>query len=67
MRGESPSRISCRQADVWEFLALGMTNKMIARRLGVSENTVKTHINQLYPRLGVHSRTQAALLWGKAA
>jgi DNA-binding NarL/FixJ family response regulator len=38
-----------------------MTNKAIARELGVSEKTVKTHVGRILSKLGVTDRTQAAL------
>jgi DNA-binding NarL/FixJ family response regulator len=39
----------------------GHANKVIARRLGISERTVKAHLTSIYQRLGVTDRTQAAL------
>ncbi len=39
----------------------GHPNKIIARRLGISERTVKAHLTNIFPRLGVADRTQAAL------
>ena len=39
----------------------GHPNKVIARRLGISERTVKAHLTSVYQRLGVTDRTQAAL------
>jgi DNA-binding NarL/FixJ family response regulator len=39
----------------------GHPNKTIARRLGISERTVKAHLTSVYQRLGVTDRTQAAL------
>ena len=46
----------------WELLhlvAAGHTNAQIARRLGISEGTVRTHLENIYDRLGVSSRTAA--------
>ncbi len=48
-----------RQWQVLELLAAGLTNGQIARRLGVSEGTVRTHLENIYRRLGVTSRTAA--------
>jgi DNA-binding NarL/FixJ family response regulator len=45
---------------VLELLAAGHANKEIARVLGLSPNTVKTHTTNLYAKLGVTSRTHAA-------
>ena len=39
----------------------GLPNKLIARRLGISEKTVKTHLTSVFQRIGVSDRTQAAL------
>jgi DNA-binding NarL/FixJ family response regulator len=41
------------------LLAAGHTNAQIARRLGISEGTVRTHLENLYGRLNVSSRTAA--------
>ncbi|MBA3473538.1 MAG: response regulator transcription factor [Rubrobacter sp.] len=50
-----------RETEVLELLARGKANKQIARELFVAMSTVKTHVNNLYRKLGVGSRTQAAL------
>jgi two-component system NarL family response regulator len=49
-----------READVLEQIVNGKSNKEIATELGISEATVKTHINSLLSKLGVTDRTQAA-------
>ncbi len=51
--------ISDREYEVLELLAEGCTNRQIADRLFVSENTVKTHLSNLYGKLQVSRRTQA--------
>jgi DNA-binding NarL/FixJ family response regulator len=50
-----------REAEVLELLGDGLPNKLIARRLGISEKTVKTHVTRIFHALGVTDRTQAAL------
>jgi len=51
-----------REREVFTLLADGQSNRQIARRLGVSEKTVKTHVSAVLAKLGVADRTQAALL-----
>jgi DNA-binding CsgD family transcriptional regulator len=51
--------VSAREYDVLVELAAGRSNKEIARRLGVSPNTVKTHVARLYEKLEVSRRMQA--------
>lgn len=48
-----------RERDVLARLAAGLSNKRIARELGVTESTVKFHVQALYTKLGVQSRTGA--------
>lgn len=51
--------ISPRESEVLDLLAEGASNKVIARRLAISPNTVKTHVARLFEKLEVQSRTQA--------
>ncbi|MFN3987795.1 MAG: response regulator [Rhodocyclaceae bacterium] len=53
--------LSPRQRQVLALLLQGMPNKVIARRLGMAEGTVKTHLNTLYRVIGAHNRAQAIL------
>ena len=48
-----------RERQVLGLLADGLGNKQIAARLGISTNTVKTHLELLFDKLGVSSRTEA--------
>jgi DNA-binding NarL/FixJ family response regulator len=50
-----------REREVLELLRQGCANKSIARRLGISERTVKAHVTHILQRLGLGDRTQAAL------
>ena len=56
------SSLSRREAEVLRLVARGMDNKQIARELGVSEPTVKSHVYSIFGKLGLLSRIQAALL-----
>ena len=58
---ESPEVLTARETEVLELLARGHANKQIASTLYVSEKTVKAHVSSILQKLGVRSRTQAAL------
>ena len=51
--------LSPRELDILDRLAAGESNKEIARRLGISPNTVKTHVARVYEKLAVQRRVQA--------
>jgi NarL family two-component system response regulator LiaR len=60
--GEPPrERLTAREHEVLELIAGGLSNKRIARELGLSEKTVKTHVGHVLSKLGVTDRTQAAM------
>jgi DNA-binding NarL/FixJ family response regulator len=50
-----------RESEVLSLVRKGLANKQIARRLGISERTVKAHLTSTFQRIGVTDRTQAAL------
>jgi DNA-binding NarL/FixJ family response regulator len=58
---EPPETLTERETEVLRLVSLGLANKEIARRLGIGEGTVKTHVSNLLGKLGLQSRTQAAL------
>ena len=58
---KSHESLTERECDVLRLLAQGQSNKEIAQHLNVSEQTVKTHVSHVLNKLGVPSRTQAAL------
>jgi DNA-binding NarL/FixJ family response regulator len=64
LRAGRPSgapQLTDREREVLTLVRLGLANKQIARRLGISERTVKAHLTSVFTRLGVADRTQAAL------
>jgi DNA-binding NarL/FixJ family response regulator len=54
--------LTARQKAVLELLRRGDTNKVIARRLGMREGTVKVHVRQIMRKFGVTNRTQIAVV-----
>jgi DNA-binding NarL/FixJ family response regulator len=57
----APTSLSERETDVLRLIALGKANKEIAADLTIGEKTVKTHVSSILNKLGMQSRTQAAL------
>ena len=58
---ESREALTERETDVLRLLAQGESNREIAQQLSIGEQTVKTHVSHILDKLGVPSRTQAAL------
>ena len=58
---ENPEALSDRETEVLRLLARGKANKQIASELYIEEHTVKAHVSSILMKLGVQSRTQAAL------
>ena len=58
---DSPEKLTERETEVLRLLAQGKANKEIAADLVIGEKTVKTHVSNVLSKLGVSSRTQAAL------
>jgi len=55
------SSLTKREKDVLRHIAKGLSNKMIARKLEITEGTVKVHVKRLLNKLGMRSRTEAAV------
>lgn len=53
--------LSHREAEIVHLVAHGLANKQVARKLGIMESTVKTHVSGILSKLGLASRTQLAL------
>jgi DNA-binding NarL/FixJ family response regulator len=58
---DRPERLTERETDVLRLISIGLSNKEVARRLNIGEGTVKTHVSSVLNKLGLQSRTQAAL------
>jgi DNA-binding NarL/FixJ family response regulator len=57
--GTFPGGLTSREVEVLTLIAQGLTNRQIAETLFVNESTIKTHINHLFAKIGVHDRAQA--------
>ncbi|AWN40061.1 LuxR C-terminal-related transcriptional regulator [Methylobacterium durans] len=65
-RSAQPFRLTPRQLDVLHLIRSGLSNKEIAKALGLTENTVKVHANALYRALGVRDRS-GAMKWAETS
>jgi len=61
-RQVDPCPMSTREVDVLKRLAKGMVYKQIASELGLSTSTVRTHLHNVYGKLGAMDRAQAVLI-----
>jgi DNA-binding CsgD family transcriptional regulator len=57
--GQNVASLTNREREILALLADGLGNKQIAARLGISTNTVKTHLELLFEKIGVSSRAEA--------
>jgi DNA-binding NarL/FixJ family response regulator len=60
--GDRLARLTARERDVLAAVARGLSNRAIAEELGITERTARTHVSNILAKLGLTSRTQAALL-----
>jgi DNA-binding NarL/FixJ family response regulator len=58
---ERSEELSRREREVLDEIRLGLTNRQIAARLGVSTNTINKHVQEVLRKLEVDNRVQAAL------
>ncbi|MBL1278324.1 MAG: response regulator [Ectothiorhodospiraceae bacterium] len=56
------SDLTPRETEIIEHLAIGQSNKVIARELGITDGTVKLHVKAILRKLGVSSRVEAAVI-----
>jgi DNA-binding CsgD family transcriptional regulator len=59
---QRPPKVTPRELEVLELVAAGMSTREIARRLWVTEETVKTHVRRLHDRLGARTRAHAVAI-----
>lgn len=60
--GDAVARLTPRELEVLAGVARGLSNRAIADELGITERTARTHVSNILAKLGLSSRTQAALL-----
>jgi DNA-binding NarL/FixJ family response regulator len=53
--------LTTREIEILRLLATGQANKQIARKLNISEKTVRNHVSHMYEKLGIYDRSQAVL------
>ncbi len=63
LRPEGSTTLTQREHEVMELIAGGLSNREIARRLVISEKTVKNHVHHIYQRLNAESRNHSVALW----
>src|SRR5512135_2453924 len=60
--GKAPIHLTPRESEIVRYVMLGESNKQIARRLGISNYTVRDHVSNLLKKAGVTSRSRLALV-----
>lgn len=58
-----PERLTPREQEVLRLVKTGLTNKQVARELGIGLDTVKRHLHTIFLKLGVSNRTEAVVQW----
>jgi DNA-binding NarL/FixJ family response regulator len=60
-RSDAADMLTAREREVLVLVEAGLNNRQIARKLDIAERTVKSHLHNIFQRLGVTHRTEAAL------
>ena len=60
-------QLSSREREIAEMVALGMSNKEIAKHADITEQTVKTHLKTIYEKVNVHTRLELAIMINRIA
>jgi DNA-binding NarL/FixJ family response regulator len=61
LRGPAAASLTRREREIVRYVALGLRNAEVGQELGISEVTVKTHINNIFQKLGIRDRVELAL------
>ena len=62
-RDTGPWHLTGRETEIMEHVSRGLSNREIARACFLAEKTVKNHLNNIFPKLGVTTRAEAISLW----
>jgi DNA-binding NarL/FixJ family response regulator len=66
LQNPAPNDLSRREEQVVRYVALGLRNAEVAKKLSISEQTVKTHLNVIFRKLGIRDRVELALYAARA-
>ena len=58
-------KLTQREIEIMEFVSKGFTNLQIANRLGIAEQTVKNHLQSVYPKLKATNRVTAIIAYSQ--
>jgi DNA-binding NarL/FixJ family response regulator len=61
LRSPAAAQLSVREAEIVRYVAAGLRNAEVAKRLSIGESTVKTHLNNIFQKLGIRDRVELAL------
>jgi len=67
LAARTPIHLTPRESEIVRFVMFGESNKQIARRLGISNYTVRDHVSNLLKKAGVSSRARLALVFSAPA